>query len=82
MNSQYWRHSKSGETYAVLATEDGTAIEARGPLYYTDITEAGLCNRDAEYRHDVAEAINEDGDDYRLVEPPYIGDERAAEHTA
>ncbi|HUS83494.1 MAG TPA: hypothetical protein VM013_09610 [Dehalococcoidia bacterium] len=83
MKSQYWRHTRTGEVYAVIVGDDGTVTGACGPLPQDEITAAHL-EEGAFHFHDEPELVEDislSADDYRLVEPAYIGDERAAEKT-
>ena len=59
MARAFWRHSTSGDIYAVETNEDGKAWAAVGPLYYTDVTDAYLADLDVSTEEETAAMAGE-----------------------
>ena len=78
MARAFWQHKTSGDVFAVLVNDDGTAEEALGPIYYQDVTQEYL--RDIEFGEgrefeNDAEWLNDQA--VRVVEPDryYVADD-------
>jgi hypothetical protein len=72
--NQYWQHQSSGETYIVTVRSGGTVTAAAGPLHHSEVTAANLVSgfdSDADLVEELVTGI------YRLVTPPYAGDNLA-----
>lgn len=66
MTNQYWQHIKSGETYAVQTTDDGTVVSACGPLAQDDVTEKNITGYEFDSDADLVDSLQEHQDDYKL----------------
>lgn len=74
MINQYWASKPDGEKYAVQI-ENGVVIDACGPLYYKEVTQANLDTWNFNGDSELAESINANQENYGLVEAPYVGDQ-------
>lgn len=73
MATQIWQHRVAGEKYVVALDSAGTVTDAAGPLYHVDVD--AIMSSDPALWPDVdgdaelAAALADDGDSYRVVWP-------------
>jgi hypothetical protein len=69
MSYAYWRHTKSGDVFAVETDAQHKVIAACGALHYKQVTQDNLDNPEFNWHTEDAEWFEMEKDNWRLVEP-------------
>ena len=75
---QYWKHNKSGETFAVMVANDTEVQGVTGPLHYTDVTQAHLDEADFDFDFEDVGWIQKHHEEFNVLEGDLPGDLAAA----
>lgn len=65
---QYWMHTPSGEVYAVAISDNGTVVQACGPLHHSDVRAALIASFAYNDEPDLAEWINQHQEEFVLFD--------------